>query len=112
RRGPLVGGPVHVLRLPATPAELGPRLTPAEVRAEAAGRGWRCESAPRLPPPAVRAAAAARGWRSMAGFQTRNPVHRAHEHLHKVALEHVDGLLLHPLVGETKGDDVPAALRR
>jgi sulfate adenylyltransferase len=89
RRGPLVGGAVQVLRLPATPAELGPRLTPAQVRAEAV----------------------ARGWRSMAGFQTRNPVHRAHEYLHKVALEHVDGLLLHPLVGETKGDDVPAALR-
>jgi sulfate adenylyltransferase len=89
RPGLLVGGPVHVLRLPPTPAALGPRLTPAQVRA----------------------AAAARGWRTMAGFQTRNPVHRAHEYLHKVALEHVDGLLLHPLVGETKDDDVPAALR-
>ena len=89
RRGPLVGGAVQVLRLPATPPELGPRLTPAQVRAEAV----------------------ARGWRSLAGFQTRNPVHRAHEYLHKVALEHVDGLLLHPLVGETKGDDVPATLR-
>jgi sulfate adenylyltransferase len=89
RRGPMVGGPVHVLRLPAAPAELGPRLTPAQVRAEAVTRGWR----------------------TLAGFQTRNPVHRAHEYLHKVALEHVDGLLLHPLVGETKDDDVPAGLR-
>jgi len=85
----LVGGGVRVLPLPDDLPFARYRLTPRALRAEIA----------------------ARGWRRVAGFQTRNPIHRAHEHLTKVALEVTDGLVLHPLVGETKGDDVPASAR-
>jgi sulfate adenylyltransferase len=84
----LLGGTVRVLPLPELPFARY-RLTPRELRREIA----------------------ARGWQRVAGFQTRNPIHRAHEHLTKVALEVTDGLVLHPLVGETKGDDVPASAR-
>jgi sulfate adenylyltransferase len=84
----LAGGTVNVLPLPELPFALY-RFTPAALRER------------------IRAL----GWRTVAGFQTRNPIHRAHEHLTKLALEVTDGLVIHPLVGETKGDDVPAAVR-
>ena len=85
----LLGGPIEVIDLPGNRPFMENRLTPAETKQVMADRGWK----------------------TMVGFQTRNPVHRSHEYLQKVAMEMVDGLLLHPLVGETQAEDIPADVR-
>jgi sulfate adenylyltransferase len=85
----LLGGPITLVNHPRNADFPEYRLTPAQVRASFAERGWR----------------------TVVAFQTRNPVHRAHEYLQKCAMEVVDGLLLHPIVGATKSDDVSAEVR-
>jgi len=83
-----LGGPVQVISLPSGEFPEH-RLEPSQTRAEFDRRGWD----------------------TVVAFQTRNPIHRAHEYLTKCALEVTDGLLIHPLVGETKSDDIPADVR-
>src|SRR3990170_7349964 len=85
----LVGGPVSLIRRPSLPGFEDYYCTPAETRRRFMERGWR----------------------TVVGFQTRNPIHRSHEYIQKCALELMDGLLIHPLVGRTKLDDIPSEIR-
>lgn len=85
-----LAGPVKVLSRGGFPETYGKLFkTPAETRAEFAKMGWS----------------------RIAAFQTRNPMHRSHEYLAKIAIEICDGVLIHSLLGKLKAGDIPADVR-
>ena len=85
----LLAGPVDLIARPPLPGFESLRLDPAGTRARFHELGWR----------------------TVAAFQSQHPIHRAHEYIQKCALEPLDGLLIHPLVGKTKLDDIPSEVR-
>ncbi len=64
-----------------------------------------------LRPDETRALFAAKGWSTVAAFQTRNPMHRSHEYLAKIAIEVCDGVMIHQVLGALKPGDIPAEVR-
>jgi len=85
-----LGGPVHVLSEGEYPAKYpGLYIRPAQSRAMFLERGWS----------------------NVAAFQTRNPMHRSHEHLVKIAVEVSDGVFIHQVLGKLKEGDIPADVR-
>jgi sulfate adenylyltransferase len=102
----------------ADPAHPGVQYLASTGATYAGGKVWmldRVRTGPfaerELDPAQTRALFAEKKWERVCAFQTRNPIHRAHEYLIKCALEIVDGFLIHPAMGETKSDDVPASAR-
>ncbi|WP_442867094.1 sulfate adenylyltransferase [Anabaena sp. CS-542/02] len=108
---------IHVYRTD-DPKHPGVQVVYNQGSVNLAGDIWLLERHPHSQFPAYQIDPAAsrqmfkdKGWKTIVGFQTRNPIHRAHEYIQKCALETVDGLFLHPLVGATKEDDIPADVR-